>query len=92
MTEVRVARAEERADVFGAIILAFGDDPETRRPDRFFRLLDPERVLSSSVWQLLREARASGASRDAVLPELRQVLRRELGRVGPGRLRRMLLR
>jgi hypothetical protein len=53
-------------------------------------VLDPDRVLSSSVWPTLREARASGASRDAVLPELRRALRRELGRVGPGRVHRLL--
>jgi methyltransferase family protein len=53
-------------------------------------VLDPERVLSSAVWQLLREARAGGAAREESLPDLRRAVRQAFGPVGPGRLRRML--
>jgi hypothetical protein len=53
-------------------------------------VLDPEQVLSSSLWSMVREARASGASRDAALPELRRAVGRDFGRVGPRRIRRML--
>jgi hypothetical protein len=53
-------------------------------------VLEPERVLSSSVWSLLRDARASGVCREDGLGALRRAVRRDLGRVAPGRFHRML--
>jgi hypothetical protein len=51
---------------------------------------EPEAVLASSLWPVLREARAAGVARGDGLPELRRAVRRDLGRVSPGRLRRLL--
>jgi hypothetical protein len=54
-------------------------------------VLDPEAVLASGVWPLLRDARAAGVPRAEGLRSLRTALRRDLGRrVSPGRLRRLL--
>jgi hypothetical protein len=54
--------------------------------------IDPETVLSASVWPSLREARARGVSRWRGIGPLRREVRRELGvragrKVGPLRLR-----
>jgi len=54
------------------------------------RVLDPTAVLASSAWQLLREARDRQEPRAAGLRALRRTVRRDLGRVGPGPLRRLL--
>jgi hypothetical protein len=50
------------------------------------RVLDPEAVLSARVWALLREWRDQ--PRD--VRRLRRAVRRDLGNVSPGRLRRLL--
>jgi hypothetical protein len=53
--------------------------------------LEPERVLESGVWELLRSARANGTPRATGLRELRGTVRRELGgAVSPGLHRRVL--
>lgn len=54
------------------------------------RVLDPEAVLASGVWPLLRDARAREQPRAEGLRALRGAVRRDLGRVSPGRLRRLL--
>jgi len=53
-------------------------------------VLDPEKVLSSRVWPVLRDLREQGAPRRAGLRDLRRTVRRELGPVSAGRLRRLL--
>jgi hypothetical protein len=53
-------------------------------------VLDPETVLGSSIWPLLREARAAELPRDKGLPGLRRAARRDLGKVIAGPLRRLL--
>jgi hypothetical protein len=53
-------------------------------------VLDPEAVLSSRVWPVLRDLRDQGTSRRAGLRDLRRAVRRELGRLSGGRLRRLL--
>jgi hypothetical protein len=53
-------------------------------------VLDPEAVLSSRVWPALRDLRDQGTSRRAGLRDLRRTVRRELGQVSGGRLRRLL--
>jgi hypothetical protein len=53
-------------------------------------VLDPERVLASRVWPVLRDLRDHGASRRSGLRDLRRAARRDLGRVSPGALRRLL--
>jgi hypothetical protein len=53
-------------------------------------VLDPEAVLASGVWPMLREARASGLPRSAGVRQVRRAVRRDLGTVSPGRLRRLL--
>ena len=53
-------------------------------------VLDPERVLASRVWPTLRDLRDHGARRRSGVRELRRTVRRELGAVSPGRLRRLL--
>jgi hypothetical protein len=67
-------------------------DPQDVPPDVLGRegALDPERVLGSGIWALLREARANGTERGAGLRDLRAAVRDELGAVSPGRLRRVL--
>jgi len=54
------------------------------------RVLDPEAVLASGVWSLLRDSRAAGVERAPGARLVRRVVRRDLGSVSPGRLRRML--
>ena len=54
------------------------------------RLVDPEELLAAPFWQLLRDARANGVEREDGLRELRRAVRKDLGRGGPGGLRRLL--
>jgi hypothetical protein len=42
-------------------------------------VVDPAALLSSSVWQLLRDSRRAGVARDPGVRRLRRVLKRELG-------------
>jgi hypothetical protein len=53
-------------------------------------VLDPEAVLGSRVWPVLRDLRDHGATRRQGLRDLRRTARHDLGRVGAGRLRRLL--
>jgi hypothetical protein len=54
------------------------------------RVVDPQAVLDASLWAELRAARAEGTQRRAGLRALRRAVRRDLGAVRPGRLRRLL--
>jgi hypothetical protein len=54
------------------------------------RVLDPEAVAAAPLWTLLRSARERRMPRRAGVRELRRAVRRELGPVSPGRLRRLL--
>ena len=53
-------------------------------------VLEPETVLSSRVWPLLRDLRDQGTPRRAGLRDLRRAVRSELGLLSGGRLRRLL--
>jgi methyltransferase family protein len=53
-------------------------------------VLEPEAVLASRAWPVLRDLRDQGASRRAGIRDLRRAVRRDLGRVSPGALRRLL--
>ena len=53
-------------------------------------VLEPEAVLDSRAWPVLRDLRDQGASRRAGIRDLRRAVRRDLGRVSPGALRRLL--
>ncbi len=53
-------------------------------------VLDPEAVLASRVWPVLRDLRDQGTSRRSGLRELRRTVRKDLGAVSAGRLRRLL--
>jgi hypothetical protein len=53
-------------------------------------VLDPERVLESRVWPVLRDLRDQGTSRRTGLRDLRRTVRREFGPVTAGPLRRLL--
>ena len=53
-------------------------------------VLDPERVLASRTWPVLRDLRDQGSTRRSGLRDLRRAARRDLGRVSPGALRRLL--
>jgi hypothetical protein len=53
-------------------------------------VLEPEAVLASRTWPVLRDLRDQGASRRAGIRDLRRAARRDLGRVSPGVLRRLL--
>jgi hypothetical protein len=53
-------------------------------------VVDPDAVLGSSIWPLLREARAREVARDEGLPGLRRAVRRDFGKVIAGPLRRLL--
>jgi hypothetical protein len=53
-------------------------------------VLDPEAVAAAPVWTMLRGARERRVRRRQGVRELRRVVRRELGPVSPGRLRRLL--
>jgi Methyltransferase domain len=74
--------------VEGAVV----PDPQELPRDVMERrgVLDPEVVASAPVWALLRDARRRGTARRAGVRELRRAVRRDLGRVSPGRLRRLL--
>jgi hypothetical protein len=52
--------------------------------------LDPEGVLAAGVWPWLVAQRDAGTSRRAGIRDLRAAVRRDLGAVSPGRLRRVL--
>jgi hypothetical protein len=53
-------------------------------------VLDPELVLSSRVWPVLRDLRDQGTPRRSGIRDLRRAARRDLGRVSPGPVRRLL--
>jgi hypothetical protein len=53
-------------------------------------VLEPETVLGSRVWPVLRDLRESGATRRQGIRDLRRTVRKDLGRVSAGRLRRLL--
>jgi hypothetical protein len=53
-------------------------------------VLEPERVLASRAWPVLRDLRDQGSTRRAGIRDLRRAVRRDLGRVSPGALRRLL--
>jgi hypothetical protein len=53
-------------------------------------VLDPELVLASRVWPVLRDLRDQRTPRRSGLRDLRRAARRDLGRVSPGPLRRLL--
>ena len=53
-------------------------------------VLEPERVLASRTWPVLRDLRDSGSTRRAGIRDLRRAVHRDLGRVSPGALRRLL--
>ena len=53
-------------------------------------VLEPEAVLASRAWPVLRDLRDQEASRRAGIRDLRRAVRRDLGRVRPGALRRLL--
>ncbi|MGH2968565.1 MAG: class I SAM-dependent methyltransferase [Solirubrobacteraceae bacterium] len=67
-------------------------DPQSVPADVLERrgVLDPEQVLGSRVWPVLRDLREQEVSRRSGLRDLRRTVRRELGPVSPGRLRRLL--
>lgn len=67
-------------------------DPQAVPADVLERrgVLDPEAVLASRVWPALRDLRESDAARTPGVRELRRTVRRELGAVSRGRLRRLL--
>jgi hypothetical protein len=54
------------------------------------RVLDPKAVLAAPVWSMLRAARERDTARGPGMRELRRAVRRDLGDVSPGRLRRLL--
>ena len=53
-------------------------------------VLEPEAVLASRAWPVLRDLREQGSSRRAGIRDLRRAVRSDLGRVSPGALRRLL--
>jgi len=53
-------------------------------------VLEPERVLASRAWPVLRDLRDQGSTRRAGIRDLRRAVRSDLGRVSPGALRRLL--
>ena len=53
-------------------------------------VLEPEQVLGSRAWPVLRDLREEGTSRRSGIRDLRRAVRRDLGRVSPGALRRLL--
>jgi hypothetical protein len=67
-------------------------DPQTVPAEVLERrgVLDPERVLQSRVWPLMRELRAQRTPRRTGLRQLRRAVRHDLGRVSAGPLRRLL--
>jgi hypothetical protein len=67
-------------------------DPQRLPADVIERrhVLDPAAVASAPLWAYLRDARERGVPRRAGMRELRRAVRRDLGRVSSGRLRRLL--
>jgi len=53
-------------------------------------VLDPDRVLSASFWQLLRDGRDNGTPREEGVKALRKSVKKDLGRVSGRRLRDVL--
>jgi hypothetical protein len=51
------------------------------------RVLDPDKVLGASFWELLRESRETGTPRDEGVKALRKSVKKDLGRVSARRLR-----
>ncbi|HKR98653.1 MAG TPA: class I SAM-dependent methyltransferase [Candidatus Dormibacteraeota bacterium] len=62
--------------------------PDEVRDHRW--VLDAKAVLDSSIWPMLRDARERGVPREEGIGALRRRVRRDLGRVGPGPVRRFL--
>jgi hypothetical protein len=77
----------ERYDEIEADLVA--PDPQELPRDIAERkhVLDPDKVLAASFWQLLREARANGTPRDEGVKALRKSVKKDLGRVSGRRLR-----
>jgi Methyltransferase domain len=71
---------------------ALTPDPQAVPADVIERhgVLDPRRVLDSRVWPVLRDLRDQGTPRRSGIRDLRRAARRDLGRVSPGALRRLL--
>src|SRR3954447_1643192 len=71
---------------------ALTPDPQPVPADVIERhgVLDPRRVLDSRVWAVLRDLRDQGTPRRSGIRDLRRAARRDLGRVSPGALRRLL--
>ena len=67
-------------------------DPQPVPADVLARrgVLDPEQVLESRLWPVLRDLRDQGTPRRSGLRDLRRAARRDLGRVSAGPLRRLL--
>jgi hypothetical protein len=67
-------------------------DPQAVPADVLQRrgVLEPEAVLASRTWPVLRDLRDQGTPRRAGLRELRRTVRRDLGLVSAGPLRRLL--
>jgi hypothetical protein len=53
-------------------------------------VLEPEAVLASRAWPVLRDLRDQGTSRRAGIRDLRRAVHKDLGRVSPSALRRLL--
>jgi hypothetical protein len=82
-------------DLYDEIVAqAVTPDPQTVPAEVRDRrwVLEPEAVLASSAWSLLREARAGAVVRAQGLADLRRAVQRDLGSIGPGRVQRMLRR
>jgi Methyltransferase domain len=81
--------AERYDEILEGIVVP---DPQSLPADVRERryVLDPEAVLAAAMWPVLRQARASGVPREVGVKQLRRAVRRDLGSVRPGRLRRLL--
>jgi hypothetical protein len=53
-------------------------------------VLEPEAVLASRAWPVLRDLRDQGSTRRAGIRDLRRAVQKDLGRVSPSALRRLL--
>jgi hypothetical protein len=53
-------------------------------------VLEPEAVLASRAWPVLRDLRDQGSNRRAGIRDLRRAVHKDLGRVSPSALRRLL--
>jgi hypothetical protein len=67
-------------------------DPQQLPPDVLERrsVLEPAGVLAAPLWTFVRDARDRGMPRRAGVRHLRRAVRRDLGSVTPGPLRRLL--